>query len=411
MNSHVERAPAPAPLCVGFIHPDLGVGGAERLIVDAAVHLRDAGHRVILFTAHHDWSRCFDETRDGRLDVRAHGTFLPMHVGRRLRAPCAIFRMAYLAVAMARSGERFDVIFCDVVAHIVPLLRRLTHAPVVFYCHFPDQLLAPRRGLLYRCYRAPINQLEAAGMARADRVLVNSHFTASAFRASFPTAGASHLEVVYPGVDCSRYACTPPPPPARRTTIASIGRHERDKNLGLAVEALALLRERLSPAEFDDVELILAGSYNPSVPAQREVRAALQTRALELGLGAHVAFLGDVTEAERLQLLAASRCVVHTADAEHFGFVPVEAMAAGRPVVAVDAGGVRETVRHEETGLLCRPTPGAFAAALTRLIRDRDAAERMGRCGRERAETHFSRAAFGTRLERILREVATGGAA
>ena len=52
-------------LRIAFIHPDLGLGGAERLIVDAAVELRAAGHDVQLYTAHHDPRRCFGETLEG----------------------------------------------------------------------------------------------------------------------------------------------------------------------------------------------------------------------------------------------------------------------------------------------------------------------------------------------------------
>ena len=42
-------------------------GGAERLVVDAAVALKNRGHEVVLFTSRHDRSRCFEETKDGEL--------------------------------------------------------------------------------------------------------------------------------------------------------------------------------------------------------------------------------------------------------------------------------------------------------------------------------------------------------
>jgi len=49
-----------------FFHPDLGIGGAERLVVDAAVALQSRGHRVTIFTSHCDPRHCFDEARDGK---------------------------------------------------------------------------------------------------------------------------------------------------------------------------------------------------------------------------------------------------------------------------------------------------------------------------------------------------------
>jgi alpha-1,3/alpha-1,6-mannosyltransferase len=50
---------------VVFFHPDLGIGGAERLVVDAAVAFKSRGYRVVIFTNHCDPSHCFDECRDG----------------------------------------------------------------------------------------------------------------------------------------------------------------------------------------------------------------------------------------------------------------------------------------------------------------------------------------------------------
>lgn len=51
---------------VVFLHPDLGIGGAERLVVDAAVGLQNRGYKVVIFTSHCDPKHCFDEARDGK---------------------------------------------------------------------------------------------------------------------------------------------------------------------------------------------------------------------------------------------------------------------------------------------------------------------------------------------------------
>lgn len=52
-------------LRVSILHPDLGIGGAERLIVDAAVELTRLGHTVVMYTTYHDPKRCFEETKNG----------------------------------------------------------------------------------------------------------------------------------------------------------------------------------------------------------------------------------------------------------------------------------------------------------------------------------------------------------
>ncbi|KAF9494127.1 hypothetical protein BDN71DRAFT_1507848 [Pleurotus eryngii] len=57
-----------SPLRIAFLHPDLGIGGAERLVVDAALGLQNLGHCVDVYTSHHDPTHCFEETRDGEGD-------------------------------------------------------------------------------------------------------------------------------------------------------------------------------------------------------------------------------------------------------------------------------------------------------------------------------------------------------
>jgi alpha-1,3/alpha-1,6-mannosyltransferase len=49
-----------------FVHPDLGIGGAERLVIDAAVGLQSLGHKVTILTSHCDPTHCFEEARDGK---------------------------------------------------------------------------------------------------------------------------------------------------------------------------------------------------------------------------------------------------------------------------------------------------------------------------------------------------------
>ncbi len=393
---------------VAILHPELGLGGAERLIVDAAVALQRAGHRVTIFTAHHDRGRCFDETRDGTLDVRVRAARLPLHVGGHLRAPAAIARMLAIGGAAVRQAGPLDVIFCDTVAHAIPLLRRRTRAAIVFYCHFPDQLLTPVRRGWYRWYRAPLDRWEEAGLRRADRVLVNSAFTAAVFRDTFPNLRRAP-QVLHPGVHLDRRAGAPPGP-AASTTVVALGRFVPEKNLALALEAYARVRQLVSPAVFAPTRLIIAGGYDARLRESRATLEALRARIAALGLGAHVTLRPSPDDAERRALLAGARCVVYTPAREHFGYVPLEAMAAGRPVLAVDDGGPIETMVDGETGFLRPPSAAAFAEALRRLLIEPDTADRLGRAGRAHVEGAFSLARFGAQLDALLREVAAGGA-
>jgi glycosyltransferase involved in cell wall biosynthesis len=75
--------------------------------------------------------------------------------------------------------------------------------------------------------------------------------------------------------------------------------------------------------------------------------------------------LGSVTDGKLRQLYARARAVLVPAE-EDFGIVPLEAQAAGTPVIAYDAGGARETVVNGRTGIRFAPqTAEALAAAIT----------------------------------------------
>jgi alpha-1,3/alpha-1,6-mannosyltransferase len=406
-----------SPLRVGFIHPDLGIGGAERVVVDAALCLQRAGHKVTIFTGHHDRSYCFEETRDGTLDVRTCRPIFPTHIAQRLRACCALARTSHLAASLARRGT-YDVIFCDLIPHVIPWLRLLTRAKILYYCHYPDndpdRAPIPSQSLFYQLYRRPLDKLQEAGIRAADRILVNSHFTAARFRRAYPRLRSVPIEVLYPGVDATLYDARNTrrfetddleAEPNRGVMLLSINRFVRFKNIGLAIEALALVREALPEETFREIKMVLAGAYDVRLRESREVLSELWTAAQKFKLHSHVVFKPSCSETERMELLSQCLCLVYTPDQEHFGIGPLEAMAAGRPVIAVRSGGPMETILDGKTGLLSEPTPRAFADAILHLISNRAAADRMGRAGPRHVVERFSLARFGQQLEAVLNGV------
>ncbi len=119
------------------------------------------------------------------------------------------------------------------------MLKLFSRAKVVFYCHFPDQLLTGRETRLKSAYRAPIDWLERRTTGMAHRVLVNSEFTAGVFRRTFPGISAAP-EVLHPSLDTRKfdtYADVLSTEPFEEITFLSVNRYERKKNLGLAIKA------------------------------------------------------------------------------------------------------------------------------------------------------------------------------
>jgi len=212
--------------------------------------------------------------------------------------------------------------------------------------------------------------------------------------------------VLYPGVnleDCGRI----PDQRGDESAFLVVSRFDPRKNQRLAVEAFARLRES-APAVFARTSLTLAGGLDRSRREDRDTAASLTTRIRDLALDGKVTLRSSPPEAERLALLARSLCVVHPAPDEHFGIVPVEAMAAGRPVIAVARAGPLESVVDGVSGLLREPNPDAFARAMAAIAEDAGLRARLGREGRVRA-ARFSRRAFGDGLERALQDLVGGG--
>lgn len=226
---------------------------------------------------------------------------------------------------------------------------------------------------------------------RAAVIVVNSE----AVRRRFAWVKPPKVRVVYNGVDLPRYApCRPSGEtraawgvPAAAPLIMSVGRFVAYKGYQDLIDAAAVVHREVPEARW-----VLVGDG--------ELRPALTARAAEHGLDKHVHFLGWRDDVPAL--LAQGDLFVMPSHGEHFGRVVVEAMAMAKPVVATDAGGVPEIVQDGETGLLVPAAdPAALARAMTRLLRDRAAAQRMGWAGRRRVEERFSLARHVQEMERI----------
>ena len=97
-------------LQVAIVHPDLGLGGAELLMINIALALEKSGHEVKIYTPFYDPERAFEETKNLFIEVR--GMFFRSIFGRAL-AFCAIVRMFLCSLYVVLFAGRFDVIMVD----------------------------------------------------------------------------------------------------------------------------------------------------------------------------------------------------------------------------------------------------------------------------------------------------------
>uniref|UniRef100_A0A8D2JQA7 Alpha-1,3/1,6-mannosyltransferase ALG2 n=1 Tax=Sciurus vulgaris TaxID=55149 RepID=A0A8D2JQA7_SCIVU len=395
--------PGPSVL---FLHPDLGVGGAERLVLDAALALQARGCSVKIWTAHYDPGHCFAESRE--LPVRCAGDWLPRSLGwgGRGAAVCAYVRMVFLAFyVLFLADEEFDVVVCDQVSACIPVFK-LARRPkkILFYCHFPDLLLTRRDSFLKRLYRAPIDWIEEYTTGMADCILVNSQFTAAIFKETFKSLSHRDPDVLYPSLHVTSFDSTVPEklddlvPKEKEFLFLSINRYERKKNLTLALQALVQLRARLTSQDWERVHLIMAGGYDERVLENVEHYQELKEMVQQSDLGGFVTFLRSFSDKQKISLLHNCTCVLYTPINEHFGIVPVEAMYMQCPVIAVNSGGPLESVIHSVTGFLCEPDPVHFSEAIEKFIRDPSLKATMGLAGRARVKEKFSSEAFTEQL-------------
>jgi glycosyltransferase involved in cell wall biosynthesis len=171
------------------------------------------------------------------------------------------------------------------------------------------------------------------------------------------------IDVSLPGI--RRPSLSPGPLRERPARIVYLGRLERYKRVDVMLRA-ALPLLAAHPA----LELVVIGRGGD--------RERLEAVAAQLGLSSRTRFLGFVSDDERDRLLAESRACVCPSEKEGWGLTVIEANAVGTPVVASDAPGLRDSVRHGETGWLVPIGDVAgFSERMAALLAADDAAEAM----------------------------------
>ena len=227
---------------------------------------------------------------------------------------------------------------------------------------------------LYEAYLSSIDAMDKA--AKPDRIVANSAYTARYLEDVY---GVAVKDVVYPGVEPEIFIDLPTDPNLF-VTISQLWPHKR---VNLLIEAIAFT---------DDTQLVVIGS-GPEKLRLLEIAA-------KLGVEDRVFFLSGLSNRELGLVLARACAFLFSPVNEPFGIVVLEAMAAGRPVIAVNKGGYVEAC-HTDYSFLIPPFPSAFAEKITYLQRNPDVARRMGAAGQLAAQKFtWKRAA--DELESIL---------
>jgi glycosyltransferase involved in cell wall biosynthesis len=313
------------------------------------------------------------------------------------KASCAAAGLTRLAVLLARGQVDLVHVHCASGASFVRKLAavqlaRLADRPTVFHVHggdFAVKLAAPGvRGRVYR--RAFRHALEHANAVVA---------LTEGWAAELRRFGTMRRLAVVPNSPDLPASPNGRGAPGATPYLLYLGHLYRQKGLFELLDAFAALRSRRP-----ELRLVLAGESlrRDDIPV-----AELLAYAGERGLDTSAVLLPGWVDGERkAELVAATACVVLPSHREGLPLVLLEAMAAGRPVVATTVGGVPEAVRDGIEGLLVEPgDPAALAAALGRVLDDPGLADSMGAAGRRRVLEEYSPDAVATRIGDLYEEV------
>jgi len=178
--------------------------------------------------------------------------------------------------------------------------------------------------------------------------------------------------------------------------ILTVGRWlatERYKGMDTLIKALPRLLLR-----WPDVQLVMVGSGDD--------REWLENIARDSGIQRHVHFFANLSYAELSACYAAAELFALPSRGEGFGFVYLEAMARGKPVIGGAHGGAPEVIQDGVTGYLVQHgDTEQLATSIDALLSNPELAKQMGVCGRERVEGEFRFPVFAKALKKILRDL------
>lgn len=215
----------------------------------------------------------------------------------------------------------------------------IRHKPNIYYCHTPSrqfydlyQVFLDRQGfltkMLFRIWVFLHKPFTQYFIRHVDRLACNSTNTKNRIRKYY----GKNADVIYPFVECSKYGYE-----KHDDYWLSVNRFYPEKRIELQIETFRRL-----PQE----KLIIVGGFAKGDHASNYKREMIN------GLPPNVYVLGAVSEDNLIGLYSKCKGFITTAIDEDFGMTPIEAMASGKHVVAVDEGGYKETIIDGKTGRL-----------------------------------------------------------
>ena len=367
-------------------------GGAERVILKIAQH-----YGAIIYTPEYAEESTFEGFKDIDIKVIGRGTFGSMLPYGRLTQGLD-YGMGFYNF---KVEEDYDVIN----SHISPSNWIRKHNDrVLWYCHTPLREvydLYSYRMSLRNPMKRPVYAAGARIVRRIDRNVTKD--IELIFANSRNTKGriSKYLErddakVLPGGVDYDKYKNK-----GDEGYFFYPSRISPNKRQDYAIEAFRIFRKN---KKFSNYRLIILGDISKD-KFYYEYYLRVMKLAEETG---NVIVAKGVSEAMLIDFYSRSTAVLYTPSNEDYGLVPLEAMASGKPIIAVNEGGPKETIIDRETGFLAN-SKEEMARKMALIAGNADLAERMGRNGIERVKKHYSWERFFKLFDAGLKKVRDSG--
>ena len=323
-------------------HPE--AGGAEVRLYEIGKRLAKMGHEVTLLCEKVNGLPA-EETLDG-IYVKRVGNKFTIH----LIAPTYV----------RKHGDEYDIIIDDI-AHAMPWYSPLvTKTPVIAQIHHIHQDVLHLE--LSKPMAWMISKAEKTIAKVYNRFIAVSHSTKEALVKRFGL-NPDKITVIYNGIDLTKYT---PGSKNPRPTILWVGRIKKYKNLDHLLRAYQIIKRRIPESQ-----LVIIGTGDQE-DAMKRLAKNLKLR--------DVHFLGRASEEEKIKWMREAWLIVSTSSIEGWGITILEAAACKTPAVAYNVPGLRDSVKHMETGLLVEPgNIEKLAKAITWLIADEILRGKLGK--------------------------------
>ncbi len=382
------RATEPISRRVDLVFPRFKLlSGAERAILGLAQALAEAGHRPRIVCHQFDDS-CRDRLAEG-VELITSGARLDFSRNRYANAVFDYTRTLKLASWLDADAD-FSVFFGPALLLAWSRIgrRRRAGKPTLYYCWEPPRALyqdrqevLARLGLLrwlMTLALAAYRRLDRRMVAAMDTVVTSSPFAARQVEACYGRPAT----VITLGIDRQRLDAGLPDEPSRSRLLTVNYLHPR-KRVDLIIEAAVELDAALAVAGYPgDPPLLLVVGDGPEHDRLRELAA-------KRGIGDRVEFAGFVADHDLPRYYWETACYIHATRDESFGLSVIEASYCACPVVAVDEGGVQDTVEDGVTGYRVAATPAAIADGVVKVLGASDAGASLGEAGRAKISSVY----------------------